>query len=142
MLPRFRELVVAADVFRRFFEAGDADATLHANLRVAALVESLILDDVLTLAAADDDDDDAARRARAAPRGDDDGAQPDGFLDQILWICKKTDADAPPALERSGRGSFADDVDARACVEIDRRFGGVPTKLQNSLSQSNRSRFG
>ena len=145
VLPRsfaFRELVVAADVFRRFFEAGDADATLHANLRVAALVESLILDDVLTLAAADDDDDDAARRARAAPRGDDDGAQPDGFLDQILWICKKTDADAPPALERSGRGSFADDVDARACVEIDRRFGGVPTKLENSLAQSNRSRFG
>ena len=127
VLPRsfaFRELVVAADVFRRFFEAGDADATLHANLRVAALVESLILDDVLTLAAADDDDD--AAPTRAAPRGDDDGAQPDGFLDQILWICKKTDADAPPALERSGRGSFADDVDARACVEIDRRFGGGP----------------
>ncbi|KAK7249313.1 guanyl-nucleotide exchange factor [Aureococcus anophagefferens] len=122
VLPRFRELVVAADVFRRFFEAGDADATLHANLRVAALVESLILDDVLTLAAADDDDDDAARRARAAPRGDDDGAQPDGFLDQILWICKKTDADAPPALERSGRGSFADDVDARACA---RAYGAL-----------------
>ena len=131
VLPRsfaFRELVVAADVFRRFFEAGDADATLHANLRVAALVESLILDDVLTLAAADDDDD--AVPTRAAPRGDDDGAQPDGFLDQILWICKKTDADAPPALERSGRGSFADDVDARAYGALEAAEDEAPRRLR------------
>ena len=130
VLPRsfaFRELVVAADVFRRFFEAGDADATLHANLRVAALVESLILDDVLTLAAADDDDGDAP--TRAAPR-DDDGAQPDGFLDQILWICKKTDADAPPALERSGRGSFADDVDARAYGALEAAEDEAPRRLR------------
>ena len=130
VLPRaftFRDVVVAVDVFRRFFQAANADSTLHANLRVASLVETLVLDDVLTLAPPEPADDATGRASLsdATAAADGDGAS---FLDQILFLCKKTDADAQAALP--SRPSFADDVDSLAYSALEEAEDHRPPNLK------------